>query len=146
MNWRILVAVDDSPAALHAARLAVDLAAGTGGTLLVVTVVINHALAVRLGAGDDLGLRRQRAADTVLRHAGGLAERANVPVETALLAGDPASGILDEARRWPADLIILGRANPSGPGEPYIGRATQHVLEFADVPVLVVPPDPVPRR
>jgi nucleotide-binding universal stress UspA family protein len=61
-------------------------------------------------------------------------------IETRQLGGEPARHILTEARGWPADLIVIGKSGGRQLGEPYVGSQTAHVLEFADRPVLVVPP------
>ena len=53
---------------------------------------------------------------------------------------------LEQSRTWPADLIVLGRSDRPGPGEPYVGAETRRVLEFADRPVLVVPGGGQPPR
>ena len=53
--------------------------------------------------------------------------------------GEPAQEILQEARRWPADLVVIGRGPEPGVGGPYVGRETRIVLEYAEQPVLVVP-------
>lgn len=142
MISRVLLAVDDSPAALAATAAAVDLAAACGAQLRAVTVVANHRVTDLLRAGADPALqeRREQAAATVLRHAARVADRSAVPVETSPLSGEPAPRILEEARSWSADLIVMGRASPTGAGQPYVGGQTRHVLEFADVPVMVVPP------
>ncbi len=66
--------------------------------------------------------------------------RAGITVETLALEGQPARRILEQADEWPADLIVLGGAGRGRIGEPYVGAQVQHVLEFAQVPVLVVPP------
>jgi nucleotide-binding universal stress UspA family protein len=116
MIRRILLAIDDTPAALAAARVAND-------------------DRVPPSSGNS-----ERAAASVLRYVAGMAQRAAVPVDEAQLVGEPAATILDEASTWSADLIVVGRAGSSGFGAPYIGGRTRHVLEFADVPVLVVPP------
>lgn len=89
--------------------------------------------------GNDVQRRRVHAAEALLSHVAGLAERGNVPVETALRAGDPAARVLEEAAAWPADLIVLGRSDRSDAGQPYVGSHTRQVLEFAEQPVLVVP-------
>jgi len=142
---RVLVAVDDSPASLAAARLAVELAATWNASLRAVSVVGDHLVDERLAAvlgppePEPLARRRENAASAVLRHLARLAEQSGVPIETRQLDGEPAAVILDEARRWPADLVVLGRSDRHGAGEPYIGAQTRQVLEFADRPVLVVP-------
>ena len=84
------------------------------------------------------------AAGTVLRYVATLADLARMPIETTQLAGEPAPAILEQARVWSADLIVIGRSGSLGVGQPYVGSQTRHVLEFAEVPVLVVPP--VDRR
>jgi hypothetical protein len=50
-----------------------------------------------------------------------------------------------QARFWPADLVVMGRSDRHGPSSPYLGGVTEHVLEFANCPVLVVPQTP-PRE
>lgn len=140
---RVLLAVDDSPAALAATAAAVLLAASCGAKLRAVSVVADHRVAELLREGADpdaLQMRREQAAASVLQHVVRMADRSAVPVETASLAGEPGPCVLDEARTWSADLIVVGRAGRSGPGQPYIGGQTRHVLEFADAPVMVVPP------
>ncbi len=145
MIRRVLVAVDDSPASLAAARTAVELAAGWSASLLAVSVVGDHVLAERLATvlgPEPVVRRRTHAADSVLHHVAQLARQAGVSTETRLLQGLPAAMILDEASRGSADLIVVGRSDRREAGEPYIGSETRHILEFADRPVLVVPPGP----
>jgi nucleotide-binding universal stress UspA family protein len=142
MIERVLLAVDDSPAALAAARLAIDLAKGWTATLRVVTVVADHEVAERLhsGATNRVDQRRMATASTVLHYVATLADRVGMPVETTQLDGEPAPAILEQARVWSADLIVIGRSGSAGAGQPFVGSQTRHVLEFADAPVLVVPP------
>ena len=142
---RILVAVDDSPAALGAARIAIELANGWHSHVRLVTVAADHMLGALLDAAvPDGGAseRLERAGQALLRHLAAGAERADV--ETVQLAGEPFRAILDEAQSWHADLIVMGRSDRLGPSSPYLGSVTAHVLEFADCPVLVVPRPPDP--
>lgn len=139
---RVLVAVDDSPAALRAARLAITLAAGWGARVRAVTVLTDHALAQVLDAttpGGSVEERLAAAARTVLSWVTDLAAQHDVPVEVALLEGEPFRRILEDAEDYDADLIVMGRSDRRGPTSPYIGSETEHVLEFTDRPVLVVP-------
>jgi nucleotide-binding universal stress UspA family protein len=75
---------------------------------------------------------------TVLRYVAALAGRAEMPIETKQLDGEPAPAILEQARVWSAGLIVIGRSGSPGAGQPYVGSQIRHVLEFAEVPVLVV--------
>lgn len=140
MIRRILLAVDDSAASLAAARAAVEIAAATGATVHVLHVIANNELAAALRAAACTGVPQSAAAASLLAHMAGLATAAGVPVQTEHVAGEPARCVLDHARSWPADLVVLGRANRRGPGQPYVGHHTQHILEFAEWPVLTVPP------
>lgn len=142
---RLLVAADDSPAGLGAARTAVRLAASLGGVVRAVHVLgdgdLRRELEDRSGAGGPAGVRSRQGqgAVAVLRYVENLGASAGVPVETASLVGNPARCILGEAATWAADVIVLGRAGSGHVGEPYVGSQVRHVLEFAEVPVLVVP-------
>lgn len=139
---RLLVAAADSPASLAAARTAIALAARLGAELRVVHVITDGALAVLLRTGGPpFAAPPQDPAEVapVLRHVAGLAQRAGVAVSTVRHEGDVGTGILDEARTWDADLIVVGRTTRHGAGDPFIGVAAQRVLEFSDRPVLVVP-------
>ncbi|HSE72616.1 MAG TPA: universal stress protein [Nocardioidaceae bacterium] len=139
---RILVGVDDSPAAMAAARLAIRVAASSGGCIRFVNVLSDGELTQALTLMQhDGGLqeRRSAAAAGLLRHVAGEADRAGVPADTVSLNGQPAAILLAQARDWAADLVVLGRADVRGPGHPFVGTVTRHVLEFSERPVLVVP-------
>jgi len=139
----ILLAVDDSPAGLAAARVAVELATEWAGQLRAVHVLVDGMLETALERGataPDVGARRDLGAQAVLKYVAQLAHRAGVPAETRVLAGEPARCILEQASAWPAELIVLGGAGRGRSAEPYLGSAIMRVLEFAEVPVLVVPP------
>jgi len=139
---RILAAVDDSAAGLAAARVAVDLAATYQASLRFVHVLADGTVTAvldRSGGGGRLTERRGLAAASLLQHVADLARHAGVDADTLQTDGDPAQRILDESRSWPAGLIVMGRSDRHGPGQPYVGSQTRHVLEFAEQPVLVVP-------
>jgi nucleotide-binding universal stress UspA family protein len=137
---RILLAVDDSAAALAAAHTATEVAVATGAELQVLHVLVNSEVALALRAAACTGIPRAAAAESLLAHVARLATAAGVPVHTEHTTGEPARCVLDHARSLHADLVVLGRASHLGPGEPYIGHHTQRILEFAEVPVLTVPP------
>jgi nucleotide-binding universal stress UspA family protein len=142
MISRILLAVDDSPGSLQAARLGIEMAHALGAAVRAVTVVADGATGQLGGA---MGTRRVHAAVTVLGFVATLAGRSELSAETVQLGGEPAAQIIDQARAWPADVIVIGRSRQPGTGQQYVGSQTREVLEFADVPVLVVP-TPGPDR
>ena len=52
---------------------------------------------------------------------------------------NPAALLLDAARSWDADLLVLGRSDVGRVGPAYVGAVTRGVMEFSEAPVLVVP-------
>ena len=81
-----------------------------------------------------------------MRHVEEAAERAGVPGAGVSLEGEPGRVLLAEARDWHADLLVVGRADVTRPGTAYVGEVARQLLEFSDLPVLVVPqPAPASR-
>jgi nucleotide-binding universal stress UspA family protein len=130
MMNRILIAVDDSAPALAAAMLAIEIGQERPVELHFVTVT-----------EADRGHDQNQNQEAVLRHLASLATRAGLsPSFTAIHDGDqPFEMLLDAAHEWGADLIVMGRSDHRRPGGPYVGSQTEHLLEFTDIPVLVVP-------
>ena len=123
MMDRILVAVDDSAPSLAAARFAIDLCR-------------DRPAALRFAMAKEPG----RDVDAVLHHVGMLATQVGIEASTTTCNGAaPFDALLAEARRWDADLIVMGRSDMRRPGRRYVGSQTEHVLEFTEIPVLVVP-------
>lgn len=149
MIRRILLGVNDSPAALAAARIAVELAASGAAGLRIVHVLTDGALGAaltaasqeaRIGGPAGLASRRAQAGTAVLRYIADLAARAGVTTEAAEFEGEPADMLLADAERSGADLLVLGRGDRPGDWRPTIGPQALRILEFARVPVLLVPP------
>jgi nucleotide-binding universal stress UspA family protein len=147
MTTRILLAVDDTVDSLAATRATLDLAKDADRVVRAVHVSAEPELveALRRGSSPGAAARRGRSEKAVLRRVRSMAQAAGVDAETVLLQGEPGRAVLDEARRWGADLVVVGKSARSASGEPYVGTVTRHVLEFSETPVLVVPP-PAPRR
>lgn len=137
MIERILVAVNDSPAALAAFRSALDLASRYGALVRALHVLNETGASASRARATGLG----RDPVPLLRHLIALADKAGFRIEAVELHGEPAHRILEQARSWPADLVVIGRSNQQGAGGPWVGKETRMVLEFADQPVLVVPRD-----
>ena len=136
---RILLAVNDTPAGIAAARTAIELAARTSAQVRAIHVLDGSRSAGGPAPGEPAAQQREAGSAAVLRFVTEIAAGASVPVQVVTLHGRPATLILEAAAAWPADLIVLGRAGYRRVGAPFVGSEVLHVLEFADVPVLVVP-------
>lgn len=139
---RILVGLDDSPAGLAAGRYAVELAVSVGARMRFVHVTGDGEVVRGLHSMHrDHGIeaRRRQEAQALVSHMLGQARRAGAEAEGECLEGEPAPLLLDEARSWQADLVVVGHSGQAVPGRPSIGGLTRHLLEFSDCPVVVVP-------
>ena len=122
--------------------VALDLATGWHARLRFVTVTTDHSLGALLDTAAADGGAAERIEDArraLLRYLTDTARTQGLDIDAVLLGGEPFRQILDQARSWQADLIVMGRSDRRGPSSPYLGSETAHVLEFADCPVLVVP-------
>jgi nucleotide-binding universal stress UspA family protein len=63
-----------------------------------------------------------------------------VETDVVLFEGGAAAGILDQATRTGADLIVMGTHGRSGVDRLLIGSITERILRKAACPVLTVPP------
>ncbi len=141
---RILLAVDGSAGSLQASRLAFRLAASWGAAIRAIAVVGKDRAGqlVDREAGPSARERARASLEDALAHVVRAGAEAGVNVESALRVGpevEPYEVILDEAERWPADLIVVGRGSHHGIGRVLLGSQADHVLEFATLPVIVVP-------
>jgi nucleotide-binding universal stress UspA family protein len=141
MAGPILVAVNDSPAGFAAAEVAIDYAKRLGVNLSAVTVIEPPPPALTTGAEDGAALaeRRMREADAILSHVVARGALSRVIVATHQRNGPAAAEILAEAASLGAELLIIALVDQPSHAMPYIGSQTLRVLEFATVPVLVVP-------
>ncbi len=134
---KLLVCVDGSRASVEAARLAVDLASRWKSQLRIVYVVERAELD---GVTDpDVAARLRESGKAILSRIVSMAAAQGVTAEQAMLEGIPFDVILDDARSWSADVIIMGRTGRTGPGRALLGSEAERVLEFSDRPVLIVP-------
>jgi nucleotide-binding universal stress UspA family protein len=134
---RLLVCVDGSRASLEVARLAIDLARRWKSQLRVVYVVETAEID---GAPDeDVITRLRESGHAILTRIGEMALIDGIPVDQVLLEGIPFEAILEDARAWNADVILMGRTGRTGPGRALLGSEAERVLEFTDRPVLIVP-------
>ena len=117
--------------------MAIDLARRWSSQLRAVYVVENAELD---GSPDaDLTARLRDSGRAILSRIAAIGGEQGVNVVQGLLEGVPFDTILDDARAWKADMVIMGRTGRTGPGRALLGSEAERVLEFADRPVLIVP-------
>ncbi|HXS53621.1 MAG TPA: universal stress protein [Usitatibacter sp.] len=144
MYRRILVPVDGSPTSNRGLKEALGLAKEQGGGVRLVHVVDESMAIGYAESGLDLepmleGLRGNGS--RVLKRALDAARKAGVRAESQLyesMAGPAASIILRDARKWRAELIVMGTHGRRGIRRLVLGSDAEHVLREATVPVLLV--------
>jgi nucleotide-binding universal stress UspA family protein len=137
MYDRILIAVDGSEEARHAARRGLGVARAADATVHVVAVVERKALRLTETSTERARVR-ERAGET-LAAIETLADELDYPVTTHLAEGSPADRIAAVADEQGADLIVVGRQGLTGLGRRLLGGVTERLVHRSDVPVLVVP-------
>jgi nucleotide-binding universal stress UspA family protein len=141
MFKRILCPVDFSAASRHAIDQASTIARWYGATVTALHVC-DPAFGPLAGLPDS-----SRRADREMARLRGevaacfeTASRAGVQVDAVIDVGQPDSCILDRARTWPADLIVMGTHGVGGFEHLLLGSVAEKVLRLAVCAVLTVPP------
>ena len=89
----------------------------------------------------DLLQKLRDAGEQILDTARATVKDAGVEVDTALfegLAGRVSDLVVDEAKRWNADLIVVGTHGRRGVRRFVLGSDAEQILRTAPVPVLLV--------
>lgn len=147
---RVLAAVDDCDEAPDVMRMACTICDPVEGEVRLLhvlgTAAYSHALSMSaIGARDEdetqdrmrdeLRLVAQHWLDELARS---VASPPRVCAE--VLYGDAAAGILADASRWSAEVIVLGRRGSGGVLRGLLGGTVRRVLHDEQHSVLVIPP------
>lgn len=79
--------------------------------------------------------------EKIIRNAAAAAKKAGVKADTKTIesvGGRTASYIIQEAKSWPADLIVMGTHGLRGISRLLMGSDAENVLRASNVPVLLV--------
>jgi nucleotide-binding universal stress UspA family protein len=142
---RVLLAVDGSAPSTSAVELAQGIAWPPGSTIRVVSVDDPHiepllgmpGLAIAPETVDRLVAASRDEATRVVGEAAARLEGQDRTVETAVLDGRPANGILDAERDFRPDLVVLGSHGRGAVGSALLGSVSIEVVEHAGCSVLV---------
>ena len=139
---RILIPVDGSKFSLKAVRLAKRLAEIQGSELLLLhvldTAVFEQLLRLSNKSHDEVRADVEGSARAFLEDMSSEVNRQNIPVSMVLKEGTPHEVIIDEAVSWGADLIVMGKLGKRGVSRILLGSVAERVIEFANLPVLLV--------
>ena len=141
---RILVPVDGSATSSNGLDEAARIARESGSRLLLLHVVDDTvAFSSPEGAGVNVVLDALRASGrSALGEAAEYARRARLQAKTLLVdnfTGRVAEAIVDQAKRWRADLIVMGTHGRRGMDRLLLGSNAELVVRNSTIPVLLVP-------
>ncbi len=136
---RILIAVDESAIAAHAADVGVELARTLGADLAFTSVVDPSAEYFPEGGVPAAELITSAERDAKRQLAGFRGRAASqTRVFEFVTVGKPASEIVKTATQWPADLIVIGSHGRRGVRRTLLGSVAEEVMRHAPCAVLVL--------
>jgi nucleotide-binding universal stress UspA family protein len=146
MYQRILVTTDGSPLSRKAVRSAVDLAAATGASLVVLTVVTRYPVSyfeggLTISSDDVRSIEKKWLEDgeALVHGVAQTAKAAGVPAKAIVTRSNlVAEAIMAAAKKHKCDLIVMASHGRKGIKRLLLGSETQHVLTHSSVPVLVL--------
>jgi nucleotide-binding universal stress UspA family protein len=142
---RILVPVDGSPVSNLGLKEALKIARASRARVRLLHVVENYAAFMGTEAGANIGPvldALRAAAKRTLARIERRARAAGIEPSTALadnLGGRVADAIIDEAKRWKADVIVMGTHGRRGVKRMLLGSDAELAIRYSPVPVLLVP-------
>jgi nucleotide-binding universal stress UspA family protein len=143
MYQRILVPVDGSPTSERAVQEALRFAQQQSAQLELVHVLGDVRL---MDANSYINYAEMKEAITsvgnkILTQAQMAAQQSGQAAEVKLLEGSGqsiATAVMEEARQWQADLIVIGTHGRTGFGRVLFGSVAEGVVRTAHIPVLLI--------
>lgn len=145
MSYDIVVGVDTSPASRRAVEFACRLLTGgmANGLLLVHVVPWSPFSFATPEDNERRHIEREKevraATEQVLEPMKTLAQTNGVPAETTVRHGDPVEVLEDLAAEASARLLVVGRTGDTGLRQRLFGGLPAHLVQTAEVPVVVIP-------
>ena len=153
MISKILIGIDDSKYAEYAAAYGFDVARKFNAAVGLVNIIEPVILPQMAQGADSLvwgslpetNTGEKEIMDIQKVHANEIVDNTikkfaqELQVTHFTEYGSTADGIIDCAKEYGADLIVIGTHNRSGLDRLLMGSVAEHVIRHATVPVLVVP-------
>ncbi len=133
----ILVPLDGSSLAAAAIDTAIDLAAGSPVTLVLIRAAEAHTLPGADPTDEQVQVVRE-AEEYLASLRESLARRGITNVETSVWYGPAAAAILEGAQFKKADLIVMSSHGRSGLSRLILGSVAEAVLRNTSAPVCIV--------
>ncbi len=144
MYQRILVPVDAGQTSELASREAIQLVGHSGGELQIVHMIEEVTTLSDMALSNNNVFRNavRESGRQILSKSEGIAHATSVKVATKLVEVTPgtriANAIVDEAKAWSADLIVIGTHGRHGFSHLLLGSVADGVIRLTSIPVLLI--------
>jgi nucleotide-binding universal stress UspA family protein len=145
MYQRILVAVDGSEISNLALQHAIELAKDQQALLRIVYAVdvLNLNFDTEFAAQAEIEKAWVEAGRDILSKAQNRVHTAGLKAEIKLLEIDQlgyriADVVVQEAKAWPADLLVVGTHGRRGLSHVFLGSVAEGVVRICPIPVLLI--------
>jgi nucleotide-binding universal stress UspA family protein len=139
MFKRILIAVDETRLASRVVDVAAALATQLGAQVAVVHVVDDsRAYVLDLAVIDSVTLAQLRRDGAAALDAACRRIPPELKAERLLVEGDPSEMIIETAREWRADLVVLGNDSRGRLAHFLLGSTADSVIRRAPCPAVAV--------
>lgn len=139
MFEKILLAVDGSDHALHAARIAAELARTLNSTEFRIVVAYDFIPPYLGEPNMQYAIdARMEEAKTILDHAVKEVGKLPCDIHTELIEGSEAEAIINVANTRQSDVIVMGSRGHGTLAGLLLGSTSQKVVAHAPCPVLIV--------
>jgi nucleotide-binding universal stress UspA family protein len=141
---KVLLAVDEEPGSEEAVNEVGGRRWEEGTVVRVLHVVgkfVPPAQELWYDAGGDPEWARQEVRDRsteLTERVGGWLREQGLTVETAVRDGEPGPTVVEEAKDWGADLIVVGSRGHTGLRRLLEGSVSRYVADHARCPVEVI--------
>jgi nucleotide-binding universal stress UspA family protein len=138
---KILIAIDSSSYSMNAAKKGFELAHQLEAKIGLVFVIDKNKEVINA----DLGIMPEQSQTILIKQAEENIEqliKMYDGVDEVLRftpEGFPAKEIINTAKEWDADLIVMGTHGRTGLAHLLVGSVAEYVIKHIDIPVMVVP-------
>jgi nucleotide-binding universal stress UspA family protein len=136
---KVLIAIDESPASEIVADNGLTLTKALNAEVAFVSVVDTNLLMTDGGVTPrdmedlfkhDLVKRQKELIESKFKE---------LPVHSFIKEGTPYEGILQTAKEWNADVIVIGTHGRTGLAHLILGSVAEKVVRHSTIPLFIVP-------
>jgi nucleotide-binding universal stress UspA family protein len=142
-SMKILFPIDESPFSILAAQTVIEQAQRQNAEVLVLhimDVLANLTMYDSYGTAAEIKKieeDREAHANELVKRAAKLIHDAGIPVTSRVERGEPKSAIVEIAKEWGADMIIVGSHGRKGVDRFLLGSVSEAVAKYASCSVLI---------